>query len=271
MIYDGYVYFNLGLTVERLEDRFGLSVALEVLEERIGVLAKGVVSRGASELVDGIAHRGRQSSPPMSRPACSDLGAAGRAARALRRGVPADNETLAASDRHYQRGRTRRQTAIAGSTALLSYFGRLVSDRRADSVADVLDRPTESAVEATLRWTSPIVTFVRLVTADKEIGGQRAPAGEKVVMWYPSGVRDQDVFERPDEVDINCEPNEQLAFGGWGEHFWLSAKLARLEMRCLFVHVLDRLSETELDGEVERLRSGFVGGITRPSISVGAA
>lgn len=181
------------------------------------------------------------------------------------------NVTLDASIPCYPAGTYAAVDHNAGSTALVSYLGPLAADRRANSAAVVMTGLTESAVEETLRWTSPIVTFVRLMTADTEIGGQRVRAGEKVVLWYPSGVRDEDVFERPDEVDVNCEPHEQLAFGGSGEHFYLSANLARLEMRCLFVHVLDRLSETELDGEDERLRSGFVGGITRPSISVGAA
>ena len=294
---------------------------LELLEDRIDELAERIVDRVASELVDDIARRGRAEfvadvSARLPLAAICEL-----------LGVPRErwddvfqwtNETLGASDPQYQRGRTRRETAIAGATALFGYFTQLIAEKRAHPADDVLttltqaqingqplppidilsyafililggnettrnavsggllalvERPEqmlrlrsdrsllETAIEEMLRWTSPIVHFGRLVTTETEIGGQTIPAGDKVVMWYPSGNRDEDVFERPDEFDVARDPNEHLAFGGFGEHFCLGANLARLEMRCLFTHILDRLAEIELDGEVVRLRSGFVGGI----------
>ena len=129
----------------------------------------------------------------------------------------------------------------------------------------------DSAVEEILRWTSPIIHFGRLVTEDVEIGGQHIAAGEKVVMWYPSGNRDEEVFDDPDQFNVGRDPNEHIAFGGFGEHFCLGANLARLELRSIFTHILDRLDEIELSGDVERLRSGFVGGIKHLPISFTAA
>ena len=67
-----------------------------------------------------------------------------------------------------------------------------------------------------------------------------------------------------------AEPNEHLAFGGFGEHFCLGANLARLELRSIFRHILERMDEIELDGDVERLRSGIVGGIKHLPISFSA-
>ena len=86
-------------------------------------------------------------------------------------------------------------------------------------------------------------------------------------MWYPSANRDEEHFENPDVFDITRSPNEHLAFGGFGEHFCLGAHLARLEMRSIFRHVIQRLDHFELTGEVERLSSGLIGGIKRLPVS----
>lgn len=124
---------------------------------------------------------------------------------------------------------------------------------------DLLD----SAVEEMLRWTSPVVHFARTVTRDTEIRGVPIKEGETLAMWYPSANRDEDVFENPDVFDVSRSPNLHLAFGGFGEHFCLGANLARLEMRSIFRHVTQRLDRFELNGEVERLSSGLIGGIKR--------
>lgn len=128
---------------------------------------------------------------------------------------------------------------------------------------DLLD----SAVEEMLRWTSPVVHFARTVTRDTEIRGVPIKEGETLAMWYPSANRDADVFENPDSFDIGRSPNDHLAFGGFGEHFCLGANLARLEMRSIFRHVIRRLDHFELNGEIERLSSGLIGGIKRLPVS----
>ncbi|MDE2744857.1 MAG: cytochrome P450 [Chloroflexota bacterium] len=124
-----------------------------------------------------------------------------------------------------------------------------------------------SAVEEMLRWTSPVVHFARTVTADTEIRGVPIKAGETLAMWYPSANRDEDVFEHPDVFDIGRTPNDHLAFGGFGEHFCLGANLARLEMRSVFRHLIQKLDNFQLSGEVERLSSGLIGGIKRLPVS----
>ncbi len=125
----------------------------------------------------------------------------------------------------------------------------------------------DSAVEEMLRWTSPVVHFARTVTTDTEIRGVPIRAGETLAMWYPSANRDEDVFEQPEVFDITRSPNEHLAFGGFGEHFCLGANLARLEMRAVFRHVMQRLDKIEQNGEMERLTSGLIGGIKRLPVS----
>ena len=128
----------------------------------------------------------------------------------------------------------------------------------------------DSAVEEMLRWTSPVVHFARTVTRDTEIRGVPINAGETLAMWYPSANRDEDVFEHPDVFDIGRSPNEHLAFGGFGEHFCLGANLARLERRSIFRHVIRRLDHFRIEGEVERLSSGLIGGIKRLPVSYAA-
>jgi cytochrome P450 len=118
----------------------------------------------------------------------------------------------------------------------------------------------DPAVEEILRWTSPVTHMARVATADTEIRGQRIKAGERVVMWYPSVNRDEDVFPDPDRFDVTRSPNEHLAFG-IGEHFCLGAGFARLELKVIFQELFRRFPDIGLAGEPERLRSTFIGGI----------
>jgi cytochrome P450 len=116
------------------------------------------------------------------------------------------------------------------------------------------------AVEELLRWVSPISHMRRTATRDVELRGQRILAGEKVVLWYASANRDEQVFERPFRFDVRRRPNRHLAFGV-GEHFCLGSHLARMETRVLFEELLRRLPDLDLAGPVQRLASNFVNGI----------
>jgi cytochrome P450 len=116
------------------------------------------------------------------------------------------------------------------------------------------------AVEELLRWVSPITHMRRTATRDVELRGQRIRAGEKVVLWYASANRDEEVFERPFRFDVRRRPNRHLAFGV-GEHFCLGSHLARMETRVLFEELLRRLPDLDLAGPVRRLASNFVNGI----------
>ena len=89
---------------------------------------------------------------------------------------------------------------------------------------------------------TPVMHFRRTATRDTELRGRRIAAGDKVVVFYSSANRDEDVFAEPDRFDITRTPNEHVAFGGGGAHFCLGANLARLEIRALFEQVLARLA-----------------------------
>ena len=117
-----------------------------------------------------------------------------------------------------------------------------------------------TAVEEMLRWVSSVMHFRRTVMHDTEIRGQTLREGDKVVIWYISANRDEDVFPDADRFDVGRTPNEHLAFG-LGSHFCLGNNLARLEIRVLFEELLRRLPDIEVAGPVRRLRSNFINGI----------
>ena len=126
----------------------------------------------------------------------------------------------------------------------------------------------DSAVEEILRWTSPLHHMTRTATEDVEIRGQQIRAGEKVIMWYPSANRDEDIFPDPYRFDITRTPNEHLAFG-IGEHFCLGAGFARKEIRVMFEELFRRYPEIQVEGPPDRLRSNFINGIKHLPVVAG--
>ena len=146
--------------------------------------------------------------------------------------------------------------------------GLLAFIEHPDEWARLRDNPAlmPTAVEEILRWTSPLAHMMRTATRDVEIRGQQIKAGDRVMLWYPSANRDEDVFADPYRFDVGRTPNEHLAFG-FGEHFCLGAGLARLEIRVMFEELLARFTDIRLTGEVERLRSTFLHGIKHMPIS----
>jgi cytochrome P450 len=120
-----------------------------------------------------------------------------------------------------------------------------------------------TAVDEIIRWASPVLSFRRTATQDTEIRGQAISEGDKVVLWYNSGNRDEEVFENPFEFDVRRTPNEHVAFGGPGPHFCLGAHLARREVTIMFREIFRTLPDLEITSEPDRLWSNFVHGIKR--------
>jgi cholest-4-en-3-one 26-monooxygenase len=118
-----------------------------------------------------------------------------------------------------------------------------------------------SAVEEMLRYVTPVMNFRRQSTTATELSGQAIEADQKVVFYHVSANRDESVFEHPEKFDITRTPNPHIAFGGGGPHFCLGANLARMEIRVMYEHLLDRLPDIHLDGDVERLQSAFINGV----------
>jgi cytochrome P450 len=104
---------------------------------------------------------------------------------------------------------------------------------------------------------------------DIELHGQQIRAGDKVVMWFASGNRDEEVFTRPSEVDVTRHPNPHLVFGR-GPHYCLGAALARMELRVMVETLLPRLPNLTLAGPPRFWRSNWVRGIHRLPVRVRA-
>ncbi|MCA1984252.1 cytochrome P450 [Nocardioides nematodiphilus] len=119
----------------------------------------------------------------------------------------------------------------------------------------------ETGVEELLRWASPVFHFRRTATRDLELAGQPIKEGDKVVMWFASGNRDERVFPDPYRIDVTRTNVDHMTFGKGSPHLCLGNNLARMEIKLMFQELLPRLASIELDGEVKRVRSNFVNGI----------
>jgi cholest-4-en-3-one 26-monooxygenase len=119
----------------------------------------------------------------------------------------------------------------------------------------------DTAVEEMLRWGTSITNFRRTATRDTELRGRSIAEGDKVVLYYTSANRDEEVFDDPHRFDVGRFPNDHVTFGGGGVHFCLGANLARAEIRAIMRQLVERLPDLQLAGEARRLRSDFVNGI----------
>lgn len=115
-------------------------------------------------------------------------------------------------------------------------------DQRALLVEDVPGR-LDTAVEEVLRFAPPGLHMRRTATQDVTLRDAEIKAGDKVVLWYYSGNRDEDVFEEPQTFNILRNPNPHIAFGGGGPHFCLGAALARTMLRSLLTEVYTRIPD----------------------------
>lgn len=153
-------------------------------------------------------------------------------------------------------GNETTRNAISGGLIALSRFPA----ERDKLLAD----PTliDSAVEEIIRWTTPVMTFMRTCIEAHEVHGQRIEVGDRILMLYQSANRDDRVFAHPDDFVVDRTPNNHLAFGA-GTHYCLGANLARLEVKLVFEELLTRLPDLHAvdPHHVERNRSTLVVGI----------
>ncbi|CAN5495839.1 cytochrome P450 [soil metagenome] len=117
-----------------------------------------------------------------------------------------------------------------------------------------------SMVSETIRWQTPLAHMRRIATRDFEIGGKTIKAGEKVVMWYVSGNRDDEVIENPNAYIIDRErPRQHISFG-FGIHRCVGNRLAELQLKIIWEEILARFPDIQVVGEPKRVYSSFVKG-----------
>ena len=117
-------------------------------------------------------------------------------------------------------------------------------------------------VDESIRWVTPVKHFMRSATADYELRGRTIRKDDWLWLAYPSGNRDEEVFDNPDAFRIDRNPNRHLAFG-YGAHLCLGQHLAKMEMRILWEELMPRLQSLELAGEPKLAVASFVGGPKR--------
>ena len=156
-------------------------------------------------------------------------------------------------------GNETTRTAIAHGMRELT----LNRDQRTKWFSD-FETHQRTAVEEIVRYATPVIHFRRTATEDTEINGQPIKEGEKVVMFYQSGNRDERVFDRPDSFDITRPlAPAQVGFGAGGPHFCLGANLARREVGVMFDEIRRRVPDLEITTEPDYLQSSFINGIKR--------
>ena len=128
-----------------------------------------------------------------------------------------------------------------------------------------------TGIDEIVRWASPVIWMRRTVAADTVLGETALHEGDKVIMFYNSANRDEDVFEDPYAFDVRRTPNPHIGFGAAGPHFCLGAHLAREEIEVMFRRLFERLPDIEATSEPDRLLSPFINGIKHMECSFTAA
>jgi cytochrome P450 len=143
--------------------------------------------------------------------------------------------------------------------------GVLALNRHPDEYDKLRQNPAliQSMVPEIIRWQTPLTHMRRTALEDIELGGKNIRKGDKVVMWYLSGNRDDSVIDRPDDLVIDrANPRHHLSFG-YGIHRCMGNRLAELQLKIIWEEIAKRFEFVEVVGEPERLLSNLVRGITR--------
>jgi cytochrome P450 len=122
-------------------------------------------------------------------------------------------------------------------------------------------RLLDNLVSETIRWQTPVIHMRRTATRDTELAGRRIARGDKVVMWYVSGNRDETAIDEPDRFVIGRpRPRQHLSFGA-GIHRCVGDRLAEMQLKILWEEILKRDLAVEIVGPPMRLYSNFIRGI----------
>jgi cytochrome P450 len=140
--------------------------------------------------------------------------------------------------------------------------GLLALHEHPDQYQKLRDNPAliDSMIPEIIRWQTPLAHMRRTALQDYELGGQQIKKGDKVVMWYVSGNRDETAIENPNQFIIDrARPRQHLSFG-FGVHRCVGNRLAELQLKIVWQEILKRWPKIEVMGEPERVPSAFVKG-----------
>ena len=117
-----------------------------------------------------------------------------------------------------------------------------------------------SAVEETIRWVTPVKNFFRTATQNYDLKDRKIKKNDSILLCYPSGNRDEEIFDDPFEFKVDRSPNRHLAFGH-GAHLCLGKYLAKIEMEIFYEELFKKIENIELNGEPEWVKASFVSGL----------
>ncbi len=126
----------------------------------------------------------------------------------------------------------------------------------------------DTAADEIIRWATPATYFRRTATENYIIHNKTIKKGDKVIYWFASANRDEDVFKNPFKLDLYRKPNKHQSFGQGGPHICLGIWLARLEVRCLFQELSKRIKSIQQVDKHAYVRSNFVGGIKELPVNI---
>jgi len=158
---------------------------------------------------------------------------------------------------------TTRNSMSGGLHAMITHPGEWQKLRNDPSLIS-------SAVPEIVRWQTPVLHMRRTATRDTELGGKTIRKGDKVVMWYVSGNRDEEAIDRADTFIIDrARPRQHLSFG-FGVHRCVGNRLAELQLKVLWEEILLRFPVIELAGTPQRTFSNFIHGYTSLPVRIPA-
>ena len=160
-------------------------------------------------------------------------------------------------------------TAGHDTTSSSTAGGMLALLQHPEELQKVINNPAlmPLMVDEAIRWTSPVKHFMRYPERAYELRGKTIEAGSPVMLLYPSGNRDEEVFDRPQSFLADRRPNRHLAFGH-GAHHCLGNLLAKMEIRFLYEAMFNRMKTFELIGEPRWVESTFVSGLKTLSVRI---
>lgn len=161
-------------------------------------------------------------------------------------------------------GNDTTRNSISGGVVFLNQFPEEYAKLQADPSL------IPNMVSEIIRYLTPLAHMRRNALEDYEIGGKTIRKGDKVVMWYVSGNRDEDVIENADAFLIDRERARHHVSFGFGIHRCMGNRVGEMQLRILWEEILKRFEKVELVGEVERVESNFVNGYTNVPVIVHA-
>jgi len=151
-------------------------------------------------------------------------------------------------------GNDTTRNSISGGVVALNQFPEEFAKLKANPAL------IPNMVSEIIRYQTPLGHMRRNALEDVEIGSKLIKKGDKVVMWYVSGNRDESVIERPDEFLIDRDRARQHVAFGFGVHRCMGNRVAEMQIRILWEEILNRFADIEMVGEPKRVLSNFVMG-----------